>query len=96
MWVEAGQDPSAFWSKTPRLIMVVLDACAERDRRAHNDRAWLAHQTAFLTSYHPPKPERFTKLDRLQVKPKKAGRGRVRDWEDDFAAMSAWASKSVH
>ncbi|NGP19296.1 hypothetical protein [Devosia aurantiaca] len=74
----------------------MLDACAERDRRAHNDRAWLAHQTAFLTSYHPPKPERFTKLDRLQIKAKKGAPAHNRDWQDDFAAMSAWASKSVH
>lgn len=91
-WVAAGQDPSQFWNKTLRVIFVVLEGSAERDRRDHNDRAWLAHTTAMLTSYAPKKPSRFTKLEKLLTKRKVAGRERVRSWEEDFAILSSWAS----
>jgi len=70
----------------------VLEGCAERDRRAHNDRAWLAHAIANLTAYAPKKSSRFPKLEKLQIKAKAYGRARVRTWEEDFAMLSAWAS----
>ena len=42
-WIEAvGGDGQAFWSLTPREIKNVLDAHAERLKREHNERAWLA------------------------------------------------------
>jgi hypothetical protein len=91
-WVEARQDPARFWSLTLREIAVVLEASAERERRDHNDRAWLAHTTAFLSAYHPREPGKFTALAKLQTKPKpfKRRAPAKRGWEDDFAMLQSW------
>ena len=76
---------------TPRIILVVLEGCAERDRREHNDRAWLAHTVAQLTAYAPKKAGSFTKLEKLQLKPGRSRR-KNRTWEEDFALLSTWAT----
>lgn len=71
---------------------MILSASAERERRDHNDRAWQAHTTAYLASYHPRKPAEFPKLAKLQMSAK-ADRRRApakHRWEDDFAMMQAW------
>lgn len=70
----------------------MLEACVERDRREHNDRAWLAHTTAFLASYHPKEPGKFLALGKLQIKAKTVKRSAAakRRWEDDFAVMQSW------
>lgn len=52
-----------------------------RLRREHNDRAWLAWHTAYLTAYPPRKPREFTKLDKLLWKeqPKSQSIAEMRD-----------------
>lgn len=43
-----------FWSLTMKGIDLHMRAAAERSRRAHNDRAWLAFNIANLPNQKPP------------------------------------------
>lgn len=68
----------------------MLEGAANRLRRDQNGLAWLAWHTAFLTAYAPDKSNKFTKLERL-IAGKKPAHRRT-SWEQDFAAVSAWAT----
>jgi len=63
--VEAEQDFQVFWSTPLLAIHHVLNGVAKRLKREHNDRAWAAWHTAYLTAYAPKKSKEFTKLKSL-------------------------------
>lgn len=85
-WVEAGQDPSQFWGLTPRELNIVLDGSAERLKREHNDRAWLAWHGAALGRI-----KKFPKLDTLLIKgDRKPKRGKT--IEEMISIAHAWTA----
>lgn len=63
--MEFGQDASLFWRLTYREIDTILRGETRRLRREHNNAAWLAWHTAYLTAYAPSKARRFPKLEKL-------------------------------
>lgn len=90
-FVAAGFDGNAFWDLTPREFQRWLEGARQRQTEGHNNRAWLAHQTAFLTAYAPQKSREFPRLDRLLAggspKPRKA-----QTMEQQIAMAKAWAA----
>lgn len=71
-----------FWASTPRQTQRLYQAFERRQRREHNDRAWLAHTTAAL---HRSEGKRFPPLSRLQLRD--AARRRTVDDPDDMLAL---------
>ncbi|WP_157014897.1 hypothetical protein [Mesorhizobium xinjiangense] len=67
---------------------------SKRLRRTHNERAWQAWHTAFLSAFPPAKPSKFIKLDRLMMT-EKIDRAKRSSWEDDFAAAKAWVASAT-
>lgn len=63
--MEFGQDASLFWRLTYREIDTILRGEMRRLRREHNNAAWLAWHTAYLTAYAPSKARKFPKLEKL-------------------------------
>lgn len=55
-------DARLFWELTPREISYMIDAANERQKREHNQNAWLAWHVAALTRMEPKK---FPNLDQL-------------------------------
>lgn len=81
-----GLDPSPFWGLTLRQIALMMEAAADRARRAHNDRAWLAWTGAALA-----RAKRLPKLKTLQI----AGRAkpaRPQTAEERMAVYRQWAA----
>lgn len=71
-----------------REVGIVLKGEQQRTIRTHNQNAWLAWHTAFLTAYAPGKSKKFWRLRDLTigepVKPANQG------WRAEFAAFTAW------
>lgn len=55
-------DPDAFWRKTPREIVLIIEGRGEALNRQHNDAAWLAWHIVRLGHVDPKK---FPKLETL-------------------------------
>lgn len=72
--MERGFNPDTFWSLTPRECFLRIAAAERRLDQEHNQAAWVAWHTAFLTAYAPVKSTEFIKLDSLLrgQKPEKA------------------------
>lgn len=85
MWVELGQSPSHFWGLTLREISAIVDGAAERERRAQNDRAWLAWHIAAL-----PKLKRLPKLEKLMVRRRAVPRRRRQSMEEQIEIAQRW------
>lgn len=88
-----GQDPEAFWRLTLREIDLIMRGCTNRAKREHNDRAWHAWHTAFLTAYAPQKSREFVKLKKLQAKDAASQQEQVPDWRAQLAKVQAWVSR---
>ncbi|WP_027682691.1 hypothetical protein [Rhizobium leguminosarum] len=82
-----------FWHLTPREIWFIFSGVAAMREREHNDRAWLAWHTAFLSSYAPKKHKEFWKLKTLLWKSAAPSpeQSRKPSWKQSFSAFSAWA-----
>jgi len=91
--VEIGQSPELFWRLTLREIDAITRGALAARRNAHNDRAWLAHTIAYLSTYHPQKAKDFVKLERLRISETKAD-PKSTDWKAQFAKVQAWAARS--
>jgi hypothetical protein len=88
-WRAAGQSPSHFWDLTLREISAILDGAAEQERRAHNDRAWLAWNIAALSRVHRlPKLSTLT-VSRQKSKPRPRPRQTV---EEQMAIARQWTA----
>lgn len=81
-----GLDPSPFWGLTLRQITLMMEAAAERNRRAHNDRAWLAWTGAALS-----RAKRLPKLKTLMVA-KRGAKPRPQTAEEQMAIARQWAA----
>lgn len=84
-----GLDPALFWDLGPREWRAVMTGAVARLKREHNDRAWLAWQTARLTAYAPMKSVDFVPLNTLQMGAAPRERA-APDWQRSFDAFSAW------
>ncbi|MBP1849696.1 hypothetical protein [Rhizobium halophytocola] len=78
---------------TLREIKLVLDACAEKARREHDERAWLAWHTARLTAYAPEKPRNFIKLEKLFWRKSSKNQSSGHDWRAVLAKVQGWVNR---
>lgn len=58
-----GLDPDAYWTKTPREVVLIFSGKAAQFTREHNERAWLAWYTAAL-----PRFKKFPQLRKLMIR----------------------------
>ncbi|MBP2465901.1 hypothetical protein CN204_17665 [Sinorhizobium meliloti] len=79
-WVESGQDPARFWRLTVREITVILEGCANRLKRQHNERAWLA--------WHIEALARQTRLPKLKTLLHGAPAGKRRMSPEEIEAVA--------
>lgn len=79
LWIEAGLPPSDFWTQTPRLFAVTIDAKQRGDRSA---RAWLAWHTAVI-----PLMKTIPTLTELAGTPQKTKRQTPAEMRAAFASM---------
>ncbi|MCF1452297.1 hypothetical protein ACQZ61_04085 [Agrobacterium vitis] len=77
---------------TLRDIMIVFKACHDRRLFEHDQRAWLAHTTAFLTAYAPQKSREFPKLKIIESKKPEAppAAATKSDWRAMLDKARAW------
>jgi hypothetical protein len=64
-----------------------MDGTAERDRRAHNDRAWLAWHIVAL-----PQMKRLPKLDKLTIRRRDAARRTAQSIDEQIAIARHWSA----
>lgn len=76
-----------------RELAIVFEAAGNRRRQDFDQFAWLAHTTAKLSAYAPPKAKDFPKLEKLLAK-KQNRRAEAPDWQSDFAKVQAWLGMS--
>ena len=65
-YVVAGHDPHSFWTLTPRLFSIVMEAAAEKARHEHQARAWVVWHTAALSRV--PKMPDFDEFAGIKAK----------------------------
>lgn len=79
-----GLDPDRFWGLAPKQASAEIKAAVERQRRHHDELAWVAWHTAAL--------HRIDKMPSLREfmghKP------RERDWREIGAELTAWAKST--
>lgn len=81
--MEAGLDPSHFWTLTYREISAILDGAAKRLRREHDERTWLAWHIAAL--------QRAKKLPKLEtMMSRKSSRKNRQSVDEQIAVARAW------
>lgn len=78
---------------TLRELALLFESAGNRRRQDFDQFAWLAHTTAKLSAYAPPKAKDFPKLEKLLAK-KQDRRAPPPDWQNDFAKVEAWLGKS--
>jgi len=83
-WVEAGQNPDSFWSKTPREVHLILEACKAAEIRRHNQMVWAVWHIAALSRL-----KRLPKLKSLFYKEPKPRQS----WQTQMAIMGQWAER---
>lgn len=64
----------------------MLAGAGDRLLREHNDRAWAAWHTAWLTAYAPQKPGKFPKLDKMLSR----GPRKRQTADQQMALVRAW------
>lgn len=85
--MEAGFDPDRFWSQTPRLYRVALEAKGRAAETDHRHRAWLAWTIASLSAYGFHAPAKIPTLESLTAtKPKVT----IQTPEQMRAAFASW------
>ena len=86
--MRSGLDGDAFWTRTPRLIALELNARAEALDHEHEMRAWLAWHVGALSNTdgkHYPKSPADLLPKTVEAAPSAA------DWREMDRAALAWA-----
>ncbi|RYC10075.1 hypothetical protein [Ciceribacter ferrooxidans] len=69
---------------------MVLAAAMKRRRHEHDEMAWAAWHTAYLTAYAPQKAREFVKLEKLLSRTENRQTAKSGDWRSQLAKVTAW------